>query len=150
MIDFIIIFFAEYLGWALGIMAFLIFFRKRRLLFESFLSALIARFGFTEIIRYLYDRPRPFEIKDIAPLISHDPGGSFPSGNATFFFALATTLFIYDRRWGTVFFIGAVLMGAARVLAGVHWPSDILGGAVVGILTSVVVNFILKKFKPQE
>ncbi|MBI4059620.1 phosphatase PAP2 family protein [Candidatus Giovannonibacteria bacterium] len=147
--EFLIIFLAKYLGWVLGLglAASLIRANSSRIMvIEAFLSGAVARFGFTEIIRYFYNRPRPFEVKDITPLISHDPGGSFPSGNATFFFAFATTLLFYDRRWGAVFFVGAILMGAARVLAGVHWPSDILGGAAVGVLTSCIVNFLLKNY----
>ncbi len=142
-----IIFLAKYLGWALGILAVLIFFKKRRLLFESLISAAAARFGITDIIRYFYNRPRPFEVGNFTPLISHEYGYSFPSGHAAFFFALATTIFLYDRRWGAIFFLGAVLIGIGRVWAGVHWYSDILGGAVVGILTSIFVNFLVRKFQ---
>lgn len=145
--DLLIIFLAKYLGWVLGILAIFIFFKKRRLLFESFLAAAVARFGITDIIRYFYNRPRPFEVGNFSPLVPHEASGSFPSGHVAFFFALAATIFLYNRRWGAVFFIGAILVGLGRVWAGVHWYSDILGGAVVGILTSIFVNFLARKFQ---
>ena len=146
-LDLLIIFLAKYLGWALGILAVFIFLKNRRLLLESFLSAAVARFGITDLIRYFYNRPRPFEVGDFTPLISHEYGYSFPSGHAAFFFALSTAIFLYNRRWGAVFFIGAILISLGRVWAGVHWYSDILGGAIVGILTSILVNFLVRKFQ---
>ena len=150
--DFIIIFFAQYLGWVLGIfLLFFVWLKKREGVFivgETLTATIVSRFGLTEIIRYFYDKPRPFEgLEGAKQLVEHDAGGSFPSGNAAFFFAIATTLFIYNRRWGVVFFVAAILMGAARVFANLHWPIDILGGAAVGIISSLLAHFLAKKFK---
>lgn len=166
--EFLIIFLAKYLGWILGVSAVIIFlwpFRSSLIpafarasagrrangsrVVEAFGSAFVARFGVAEIIRYFYGRPRPFQTGDFLPLIPHEGGGAFPSGHAVFLFALATSVFIYNRRWGMVFFVGAFLVGAGRVLAGLHWPSDILGGAVVGILTSIFVNYLFRRYHPQ-
>ena len=103
----LIAFTAEYLPWVTGagILLFLIFgsYKKREfwMIVQAFAGAIIARFVFTEIIRYFYDRQRPFEIVDgMKQLIQHSPGGSFPSGHAAFFFALATGVFFYRKRWG--------------------------------------------------
>ena len=121
------------------------------MVFEALAASLISRFVFTEIIRYFYNRPRPFEIlSNIYQLLEHSPGGSFPSGHAAFFFALATSVFFYRKIWGIIFFLAALSIGLARVSAGIHWPSDILAGAVVGILTSIIVNLVSKKFKPER
>lgn len=152
--DALIIFQAEWLGYwvggALGL--FLIFGKDKKkelwMVLEALAAGLISRFIFTELIRYFYDRPRPFAVlQDVYQLVQHDAGGSFPSGHVVFLFALATSIFIYHRRWGVIFFIGAFLVGTGRVLAGLHWPSDVLGGAAVGILTSLAVNSAFKKFK---
>ena len=153
MIDLLIIFLAKYLGWVLGLGLAASLIRANGstiMVIEAFLSGAVARFGITDLIRYFYNRPRPFESGDFIPLISRETGGSFPSGHAAFLFALAMTVFLYNRRWGALFFAGAILVGVGRVLAGLHWPSDILAGAVVGILTSVIVNLISKKFQFQE
>src|SRR3989344_2349834 len=150
--DFIITFFAQYLGWVLGIfLLFFIWLKKREGVFivvQALVAAIVSRFGFAEIIRYFYDKPRPFEGSEGArQLIEHEAGGSFPSGHAAIFFAIATTLFIYNRRWGVVFFVAAILMGAARVFANLHWPIAIVGGAAVGIISSLLAHFLAKKFK---
>lgn len=151
--DSAIIFRAEYLPWwvGIGILAFYVLChdKKRELLMiiHAFAAAIAARFIFTEIIRYFYDRPRPFEVLDnVYQLIQHSPGGSFPSGHAAFFFALATGVFFYRRGWGFLFYAAALLISFSRVAAGVHWTSDILGGAVVGILSAWLVRLIFQKF----
>lgn len=147
-LDAAIIFGATWLGWWLvaGVAALIIvpLFRKKRFLAEQtkkvlavFGSSVIARYGIVEAIRFFYDRARPFEvIPDVYLLIPHPPGGSFPSGHAAFFFALAAGIWFYHRRLGTLFFIAAALISLSRIAAGLHWPSDILGGAVVGILAA--------------
>lgn len=61
-------------------------------------SAIIARFGLTEIIRSLYPTARPFVVMpEIMPLIQHPPTNSFPSGHAVFYFALAAGVFLWMR-----------------------------------------------------
>ena len=85
-----------------------------------------------------------------------------PSGHASFYFALAMGVYLsnknpapsnsanhqqngrtwYGARAGWVYFALAGLMGFARVFVSVHWPLDILAGAVLGIATAVLVNYL--------
>lgn len=133
----------EYLSktWEMGIVA--------------FGSALIARFGIVEAIRLFYDRPRPFEVLTDLPalasqgnfLLQHQGGGSFPSGHATFFFALAAGITPYYPRTSIVFYVAAAAISISRVIGGIHWPSDIIAGALVGILTSIICRAFLKKYR---
>jgi undecaprenyl-diphosphatase len=128
-------------------------YRKKNLeLFTwALVSAFGARFVITELIRFFYNRPRPFEILEgVRQLVEHSGGGAFPSGHASLAFALATTVSFYYPKTSILFFLAALSIGVGRVAAGVHWPSDILGGAAVGILTSLLVNFIIKKLKGPE
>jgi len=148
-----IIFLAEYLAWVVGIgvFLFLIFGRNKKkelwMLIEAFSAGILSRFIFTEIIRYFYDRPRPFEVlSSVYQLIQHSPGGSFPSGHAAFFFALATGVFFHRKWWGVLFYIAALAISLSRVAAGLHWPSDVLAGAVIGILSAWLVKMLLKNF----
>ena len=69
----------------------------------------------------------------------------FPSGHASFYSALAVSVFFIDRRAGKFAGLLALVVGAARILAGVHTPLDILGGFILGTLTAVVIDFIAKK-----
>ncbi|MBI5405838.1 phosphatase PAP2 family protein [Candidatus Kaiserbacteria bacterium] len=99
-------------------------------------AALIARLLVKTAIVFAYPRPRPFLVlPDIRPLIATAPWESlqsFPSGHAIFFFALAAALFCFNRKIGLWAFVAAAAISVARVYAGVHWPSDILGGAALG------------------
>ncbi|MEV0533506.1 phosphatase PAP2 family protein [Kitasatospora sp. NPDC050463] len=62
---------------------------------------------------------------------------SFPSNHTVIAFAAATALWFADRRLGAVAVVAAVLMGASRVWVGVHYPHDVLVGALVGVLVAV-------------
>lgn len=85
------------------------------------------------ILKIIINIDRPFlALPDIHPLINDD-SFSFPSGHATFFAALATAIFFYHRKAGYVFMLCALLIGLARMVVGVHYPIDILGGFVLGV-----------------
>jgi undecaprenyl-diphosphatase len=65
---------------------------------------------------------------------------SFPSDNATYLFAIAASLWLISWRWGLFFGIFAAFAAMARVFLGIHYPSDVVVGALLGIATSVAVN----------
>ena len=114
----------------------------------SLASALIARFGVAELIRFFYFLPPPFEmVTDMNQLLFREGGGSFPSGHAAFSFALAAVVAFYYPRVGMLFFAAAILMGAARVAAGAHWPSDVLGGAIIGIIVGILTVFLTRRLR---
>ena len=121
------------------------FLRKehRRMVLVSILSAVIARGVFVEIIRAFYHRARPISVDAVHQLVTND-AWAFPSGHAAFFFALATGVFLYNKKLGTIYYFFAALMGLARIFIGVHWPTDILVGAALGMLTALVVDFVLR------
>ncbi|MBI3627745.1 MAG: phosphatase PAP2 family protein [Candidatus Sungbacteria bacterium] len=123
---------------------------KMGVIFYAFFSGVIARFGITEIIRFVYYRPRPFMALHFNPLIPHETSGSFPSGHAVFFFALAMSIWFYNKKFGWYLFGLTAIICLARVSAGVHWPSDIAGGAIIGILTSIGIEFLRKRISKKS
>lgn len=99
------------------------------------------------LIKIILKTPRPFLVfKDISPLISKTDF-SFPSGHATFYMALAFALYFSHKKVGYIFIFFALLIGIARIIAGVHFPIDILGGFILGILIAYLVKFLYAKFK---
>ncbi|MBZ9572575.1 phosphatase PAP2 family protein [Patescibacteria group bacterium] len=158
-LDVIAIFFAKYLGWVLiGILIlFLIknFKKYWKMVVTAFVSAVLARFIITEIIRWLWPRTRPFVGAEVNLLLPHRLTGSFPSGHAAFFFALSMAFFLCYKKvyplpkfwWGAgiLFFIASFLIAISRVFSGLHWPSDILGGALVGIFSAWLIHKIFRK-----
>jgi undecaprenyl-diphosphatase len=155
--DALIVFFAAYLQYILIIIFFMILYfsayskgEKLYIFLVTTISIIIARLGITEIIRFFYHRPRPFLILQVHKLLSNgwfysDTEWSFPSGHSAFFFALATAIYLCNKKWGFWFIIAAILMNISRIIAGVHYPSDILGGAIVGIITGYLIVYFSKK-----
>jgi undecaprenyl-diphosphatase len=122
-------------------------YKKRRLQFVlTALFAILIVSGIIEpIINYFYSRARPFAEFGWAPLVAHEADPSFPSGHATFMFTLAASMWQLKKKWGQWFFACALLTGLARVYSLVHYPTDIIFGALLGILTVFFVSRSLKK-----
>lgn len=142
-LDGFMVFSAEWLGYFLIVGVVLCFFKNREkyknMLLVSLGSAIVARFIFVEVIRYFYYNPRPFTVlENINVLLNHEISSSFPSGHATFYFALAAGVCLYNKKAGYAYFALAGLMGFARVFVSVHWPLDIIAGAMLGILVSLL------------
>ncbi|OGY68137.1 MAG: hypothetical protein A3H63_00290 [Candidatus Harrisonbacteria bacterium RIFCSPLOWO2_02_FULL_45_10c] len=148
-LDFAGIFFADYFGYLLiaGV-AYLIFsagdWRKK---FQNsafiILSTIISRGIITEIIRFFYNRPRPFIEFGNLPLIDQANVPALPSGHAAFYFALVLPVFFINKKFGWYGVAGAALMGVARIFVGVHWPLDIVAGALVALLSVFIVHWLL-------
>jgi undecaprenyl-diphosphatase len=99
------------------------------------LSAAAVGLLLNQVIAQLWHRPRPYQDHPlgVVPLLSpsHDP--SFPSDHATAAFAIAFGILFVARRTGWLFVAWAALIAASRVLAGMHYPTDVLAGALVGL-----------------
>jgi membrane-associated phospholipid phosphatase len=132
----LIIFFASYSQYVLAVVLAVWALWHFRPAVVSVVAAGVARLMVKPLVLLFVHRARPNGLEF----------DSFPSGHALFFFALATVVYRHEKRWGWVFFIGAVLMGIGRVLAGLHWPTDIVGGALIGILVGWLVDVLYARF----
>jgi undecaprenyl-diphosphatase len=147
-----VIFLADYSQYFLAALFLLFLFfscysRKKKIVVLSVtaVSAILARFGIVAVIRYLFYRPRPFLVLPVQQLTSNN-GSSFPSGHAAFFFAMATAIYLYNKKWGIIFFVASGLMAVSRVIGGVHYPLDIIAGALIGAVVAYAI-FRLSKIK---
>jgi undecaprenyl-diphosphatase len=84
-------------------------------------------------------RFRPFAFNEVNVLFYYPSDSSFPSNAAFVGFTIATAVWLRNRRVGLVLYVLASLLGLSRVCGGVHYPSDILGGMLVGIFVAYVV-----------
>jgi undecaprenyl-diphosphatase len=95
-----------------------------------------------QVIARLVDRPRPFVAHPAAVHLfsrhAADPG--FPSDHTTAAFAIGAALVLRHRVWGTVVLVAAALLAVGRVGMGVHYPTDVLAGAVLGTLTALTLH----------
>ena len=154
-LDWLAVFFAGYFQYILVIILLVVVlknFRKSLPMIISVATAVfLSRIVITEVIRNFFYRFRPFVENQATLLISQSPEeSSMPSGHAAFFFALAMAVYFYNKKLGIFLFISAFLISISRVFCGVHWPSDILAGAFVGIFSGWLVYKISQRFLKQK
>ena len=111
-------------------------------------AGLLARFVVVEVIRLFIKTTRPYEFLSFLPLIDPVNEFSFPSGHVSVLSALAFIAWGVRPAAGAALLFGAVIVGLARVLAGVHWPIDVAGGVFVGAFTALVVYYIADRLRP--
>lgn len=98
------------------------------------------------ILKPLIARTRPFDVMPTLKIIIPKPTDfSFPSGHTLASFASATAIFINHRRIGAAAYVFAVLMALSRIYLCVHYPTDVLGGILLGILFGFSACLICKK-----
>jgi undecaprenyl-diphosphatase len=113
----------------------------------------------SSVIKEIVGRPRPCHefggvpvVQGLHMLVDCGPGKSFPSSHAVNNFAVAMLFSTYYPRWRRWFFGFALLVALSRPAVGVHYPSDILGGAVIGALVALAViaawTALQRKFVP--
>jgi len=104
------------------------------------------------LLSHIWFRPRPFAVLphgDFTQLIPHPADASFPSDHASGSFGFAAASYKKSAGWVQAVFTGfAVLVGIARIYSGVHWPTDVLAGVVIGIISSRLLWKMAGKFRP--
>ena len=89
------------------------------------------------------DRP-PLRYPEPKTLVPLSPDHSFPSGHAATSFAAATFLSFAFPRWTPAFLVLAAAIAFSRVYVGVHYPLDVIGGAVLGVLVATALRRLVR------
>ena len=124
----------------LALMVLLAHSHRLRGILEGACAAIIA-LGVNTGIGIIAFRYRPFIAHEQVHLLIEKSGldKSFPSDHTSLAFALATILYMNNRKWGIAAYVLALFIGIGRIYVGVHYPTDILGCIVVGTLSGVLV-----------
>jgi undecaprenyl-diphosphatase len=93
-------------------------------------------------------RERPFTQYDLATLFYQPTDSSFPSNPAAVAFAVATAVWLGNRRAASLLFCMAVLWSFARVYSGLFYPSDIVAGGLIGATVACLVTLGLRHIEP--
>jgi undecaprenyl-diphosphatase len=119
------------------------------------LAVIIADQISSGIIKEVVQRWRPSrdpEIQNAVALVNNYRGGNygFVSSHASNSFAVAllSSFFFRNKLYTITAFIWASLVAYSRIYLGVHYPGDILGGIMVGVLTVLLIYYLLKKYRP--
>jgi membrane-associated phospholipid phosphatase len=89
------------------------------------------------IVKYIVRAPRPYlSLENVNLLFPYGGFESFPSGHSAVFAGLAMAMYFYNKKLGYLFGFFALCIGIFRIIAGVHFPIDILTGYIFGIVVS--------------
>lgn len=123
---------AEYAIFIFGLILIYLLRKDRKLFFKAAIATLIT-IAVVALIKKMWFFPRPFVDEKVKVLITHIPDSSFPSKHTAVAFALAFGIFLEKRRLGVWLLALAFLIAHSRVIAGVHYPRDILAGILIGM-----------------
>lgn len=151
-VRFLFVFCAEYLIYIAGSLFFveLFFFvreEKQRWYFFclTMLSTILSLGVVTQLFRFFFIRVRPFVVLNIQPFVSPVLSHAFPSGHMVTLVPIALTMWFMAPRYRWWIMSGILLVGISRIGVGVHWPSDIGGGIIIGTVSFFIIRMVLKK-----
>ena len=111
-----------------------------------FVATLTASFVLLKLLSMLNVDHRPFMDHHLTQLLPHASGKSFPSDHTTVSAAIAVGILFFTRfkKVGALLFVAAILVGFSRIFVGVHYPADILGGLLTGLIGGGFVYVIVR------
>ncbi len=135
------------------ILAFLLLFYKRtqecaRTMLCSITFAMLLG---DHILKPLIGRVRPCnQFPEISLLIPRITSPSFPSGHTMVGFAAAAVIYHYHHGLGLLAYVVAAIIGLSRIYLFVHYPSDVLGGLILGVAVSAFLIFVLERSRDEK
>ena len=131
--------------WIIFAAIFIINRRTRRIGISMLISMLLCYFLGNLVLKPLFGRPRPFLSDPSITLLRPPPNEfSFPSGHSMNSFSAASAIFTFNKKYGIVAFILASLIAVSRVYLMVHYPTDIIAGCIVGLVTGAASHLIVE------
>lgn len=105
-----------------------------------------AAWSLSQLVSFLALRPRPFVslVNQIIPLVNVQADSSFPSDHTVAAFAIATILsrYLKNKLVIIILYLVALAVGLARIAVGVHYPTDIIAGALIGISVPLIAVWV--------
>ena len=128
--------------------------KKKKIWMEGFMIATpyLLAVVVTNILKTLISRPRPFSTYSFIQKLSDGGSGSFPSGHTSDVFSIAMIISLLFPKPVIVLplFLWATLVGYSRMDLGVHYPSDVAAGAIIGIASAVFCNWMFKRYRNRD
>jgi undecaprenyl-diphosphatase len=143
------IFMAEYMVFVLAFIALIFWFTRReenRMMIISATISFILAEMMGKIAGTLHSNNQPFaELSNVNKLIEKAVDNSFPSDHTILFFAFCMTFFMYQKRWRYIWIMLALVVGISRIWVGVHYPADVIVGAIISIFSTFIASFIVSR-----
>ncbi|MGM0753779.1 MAG: undecaprenyl-diphosphatase [Bacillota bacterium] len=151
-VDVLMIFLSKKIRYVFILVLILMWFRNehyRRVSWNAVVSSGITLFLHT-LVNIFYFKPRPFAKRRVGILIPSKTDSSFPSKHTLLACAVSMSIILYDRFLGSIMWVLSVLTGFSRIWLGHHYPSDIIGSAIMASMTSMVVGKTTGKFMDER
>lgn len=140
---------AQYLIIAIGLISITAIILSERTVRNDMIRLAVLSFAIAFLVAFVagacYYSDRPFVIENTTPLVPHQPDNGFPSHHTLAGVVAAAVIFIYRRRLGVLLLVLGLLVGAARIMAGLHYPLDIASSIVIAIVAVFCAWLVLKK-----
>lgn len=102
-------------------------------------------FILVSLFRKWLNAPRPYEVSKKKPIIPKETKGqSFPSRHVFSVFVIASTLYYINRPVGILLMVLGTLLAIIRVIGEVHYPKDVIAGAIIGLLSGFLGFYLFK------
>lgn len=145
--DALIIFCATYLVWGIvGVALVYLFFSHEWKRFSVFAAvSLVVAYGVGKLAEMLWYNTRPFVVDGTTPLIAHAANNGFPSSHTLLAATIASIIFVYNRKLGTVLWVLALAVGLSRVAAHIHHLIDIAGSVVIAVVVVWAIEYLMRR-----
>lgn len=118
---------------------------NRRMVVQTLVSAALA-LGTNGVIGAIYHRDRPFVHHHVIQLIQHEASSSFPSNHAAASFAVATAIWLWRKKDGSIWLAASAAISFSRIWSGVHYPLDVISGALLGIVCALLIGKLMRSW----
>lgn len=152
-LDTLMIFGARFIIYLTFLLMFILIFKgggKERRVFILAIICLPIIVILIKAIHLFFFEPRPFVTYHFLPLIPYEQDASFPSRHISLMSAIAFAYWYFKSQWTPIFLLLLAWVAVSRVYVGVHFPIDILGGILVGIVSLIIskqiLNFLKNRF----
>ncbi|USG64813.1 undecaprenyl-diphosphatase [Brevibacillus ruminantium] len=141
------IFMAEYTMFLLGLGLIVYWFtrtKQNRMMVIQAVAAFVIAEVFASVAGHFFSHQQPFAVlPDVNQLIQHSIDNSFPSDHTILFFSMCFSFLFVRKREGWLWVLLALCVGISRILVGVHYPVDVVVGALLGILSACIAYLVI-------
>ncbi|MBJ8030159.1 undecaprenyl-diphosphatase [Bacillus cereus group sp. N21] len=143
------VFVAEYMLYALVLGVLIYWFtrnnKNRMMIIQGGLAFIVAEI-IGKIVGQFYSHHQPFAVlPNVNQLVEHEIDNSFPSDHTILFFSICVSMWLVRKKEGWLWLMLAFCVAISRIWVGVHYPIDVVTGALVGIISALFVYWIAPK-----
>lgn len=145
----IAVFLAEYMVYALILGMIIYWFtrttKNRMMMIQSVFAIVLAEI-LGKIAGTFYSHYQPFaELPNVNKLVEHEIDNAFPSDHSIIFFTICITIWLVRKREGWIWLAVAFAVAISRIMVGVHYPGDVLTGALIGLISALIMQWLVPK-----